>query len=58
MLHAYRARLQKCATPFKTNANIYLHQIISLDESVTELETRENDLKYQIERVPQGGGRR
>ncbi len=52
------ARLQKCATPFKTNANIYLHQIISLDESVTELENRENDLKYQIERVPQGGGRR
>jgi len=42
----------------KKYANIFLHQIISLDESVTELETRENDLKYQIERVPQGGGRR
>jgi hypothetical protein len=34
-----------------------LHQIISLDESVTELEARETDLKHQIERAPQGGRR-
>lgn len=34
-----------------------LHQIISLDESVTALEAREIELKHQIEKASQSGRR-
>jgi hypothetical protein len=53
----HMAGLQKFVAHEIKQANKFSHQIISLDESVTELENREIDLKYQIEKGPQGARR-
>ncbi len=54
---AYFDWLRKFVAYEINQANKPSYQIISLDESVTELEAREIDLKYQIEKGPQGGRR-